>query len=44
MAELEELEQEEFDQNILEIPNTEQLPDVPNNPLPPVTSKLITAR
>ena len=33
MAELEELEQEDFNENILNIP-TGQLPDVPSNPLP----------
>lgn len=39
LAELEELEQEEFDENILEIPTTDALPEVPNNPLPPVANK-----
>ena len=40
MAELEELEQEEFDENILEIPNADELPDVPTNqPVAPVAAK-----
>ena len=39
MAELEELEQEEFDENILQIPGADELPEVPSNPLPTTTTK-----
>nr|XP_002125355.1 charged multivesicular body protein 4b-like isoform X2 [Ciona intestinalis]XP_009858985.1 charged multivesicular body protein 4b-like isoform X1 [Ciona intestinalis] len=34
MAELEELEQEEFNENMLDIPAAEELPDVPTHSLP----------
>lgn len=39
MAELEELEQEDFNENILDIPTAQNLPDVPTNPLPTKKNK-----
>lgn len=34
MAELEDLEQEELDRNLLEVPETDTLPSVPSTSLP----------
>lgn len=39
MAELEELEQEELDEQLLDIPTASDLPQVPDQPLPTQTSK-----